>query len=371
VIGTTEGGDRAHMWAALRLARRGLGQVWPNPAVGCILVNDGAVVGRGWTQPGGRPHAETEALRRAGAAAHGSVAYVTLEPCAHRGETGSCAQALIDAGVARAVVALRDRDPRVDGRGCELLKGRGIDVVVGVGEETGREINAGFVSRVTQGRPLITLKLATTLDGRIATSGGDSRWITGAPARSRAHMLRAQADAVMIGARTVLADDPELTCRLPGLESRSPIRVVVDGQLTTPTTAKVVRDALTVPTWIITIAGCDEGRRAALARNGVDVIEVVADSAGKVEIEAALALLGDRGLTRVLVEGGGRLAGSLMANDLVDRMVWFQAPKIIGRDGVAAVAISEVVSIDDARTFRRLSTAALGEDMVNHMTRLD
>ena len=359
------------MRAALGLARRGLGQVWPNPAVGCVLVNDGAVMGRGWTQPDGRPHAETEALRRAGAAARGSTAYITLEPCAHRGATGSCAEALVEAGIARAVIAIRDPDSRVDGRGCEMLRRHGIEVAEGVCDAAAEAVNAGFFCRLTHGRPLITLKLATTLDGRIATSGGDSRWITGARARSRAHMLRAQSDAVMIGAGTVLADDPELTCRLPGLESRSPVRIVVDSQLKTPTTAKVVRDALTVPTWIITIAGRDKERRAALARRGAAIIEALADPTGKVDMAAAMAVLGDRGLTRVLVEGGGRLAGSLVASGLVDRMVWFQAPKIIGRDGIPAVAVSEIVSADDACAFRRLSTVDLGEDVVSRLTRLD
>src|SRR5437763_13233042 len=229
--------DLIHMRAAFALARRALGRSWPNPAVGCVLVKDRRVVGRGWTQPGGRPHAETEALKRAGGRAAGATAYVSLEPCSHHGQTGPCAEALIGAGIVRAVVAMEDPDPRVAGRGLTLLGDSGIAVNLGVGEEEARDINAGFLLRLAKNRPLVTLKLAMTLDGRIATHTGESRWITGEPARARSHLMRAQNDAVMVGSGTVLADDPLLNVRLPGLERYSPLRIVLDGRLRLPLTS--------------------------------------------------------------------------------------------------------------------------------------
>src|SRR5689334_20006331 len=217
--------DLRSMRAALALARRGLGTVWPNPAVGCVIVSDGRVVGRGWTQPGGRPHGETEALRRAGEAARRATAYVSLEPCCHWGKTPPCVDALIAAGVRRVVVALEDPDPRVAGRGIARLRDAGVEVETGVCTEEAAEINAGFFCRLRLGRPLVTLKLATSLDGRIATRSGESQWITGPPARERSHLLRATHDAILVGTETVIADDPQLTCRLPGLADRSPVRV--------------------------------------------------------------------------------------------------------------------------------------------------
>src|SRR6266705_1008472 len=219
--------DEQAMRAALALARRGLGRVWPNPAVGCAIVKDGRVVGRGWTQPGGRPHAETEALARAGGAAHGATAYVTLEPCCHSGRTPPCADALV-------VAALEDPDPRVVGGGLARLRAAGIAVEAGLCAAEAAEINAGFFQRVRLGRPLVTLKLATSLDGRIATASGESRWITGPAARERAHLLRVTHDAILVGTDTVLADNPQLTCRLPGLGHRSPVRIAIDRELRIP-----------------------------------------------------------------------------------------------------------------------------------------
>lgn len=244
------------MRAALSLARRNLGCVWPNPAVGCVLVRDGKVVGRGWTGRGGRPHAETEALARAGPAARGATAYVSLEPCDHHGETPPCSEALIAAEVARLVVAVEDPDPRVSGRGLKRLRAAGIDVEVAGGAlaEQARDLNAGFFLRVREGRPLFTLKTATTLDGKIATRTGDSRWITGAGARAVTHWMRAEHDAVLIGSGTALADDPDLTCRTPGLEDRSPVRIVADGRLRLPPESRLVATARDIPTWVLTRA---------------------------------------------------------------------------------------------------------------------
>src|SRR5579872_6272521 len=247
--------DLAHMRASLGLARRGLGNTWPNPAVGCVLVREGRVVGRGWTQAGGRPHAEAEALARAGRAARGATAYVTLEPCSHHGKTPPCAEALIAAGIARVVAAIEDPDPRVSGRGIARLKEAGITVETGPCADEAVELNAGFLCRVKHGRPLVTLKLATSLDGRIATASGESRWITGAAARERAHLLRATQDAVLVGTGTALADDPQLTCRLPGLEDRSPVRVVIDRNLRLPATLRLFSEARPVPTWLVTPPG--------------------------------------------------------------------------------------------------------------------
>ncbi len=220
--------DRAHMRAALALARRGLGNTWPNPAVGCVIVHDGLVVGRGVTAPGGRPHAEAAALAMAGAAARDATAYVTLEPCAHVGRTPPCADALIAAGLARVVVAMRDPDPRVNGAGLDRIRAAGIAVQEGLLAEDAADLAAGFVLRVVQHRPMVTLKLASTLDGRIATRGGESRWITAEPARRMAHALRGRHDAILVGVGTVLADDPDLTCRIPGFRPTPLVRVVAD-----------------------------------------------------------------------------------------------------------------------------------------------
>ncbi|MBX6320587.1 MAG: bifunctional diaminohydroxyphosphoribosylaminopyrimidine deaminase/5-amino-6-(5-phosphoribosylamino)uracil reductase RibD [Rhodospirillaceae bacterium] len=360
------------MQAALALARRGLGRVWPNPAVGCIILRPGpdgdasrdVVVGRGWTQPGGRPHAETEALARAAAATEGATAYVSLEPCAHHGRTPPCADALVAARIARCVIAAPDPDPRVNGAGVERLKAAGIETVVGLCRDEAEEINAGFFARIRLGRPLVTLKLATTLDGRIATHGGRSRWITGEAARARTHLMRAQHDAIMVGAGTALADDPELTCRVPGLEDRSPVRVVMDAHLRLPLTARLVAGAAAVPTWIITQEGVDPVRRRAFEDCGVTVIEAPLDADGNLSLPAALALLGERGITRLLVEGGSRLSAALLRADLVDRLAWFRAARILGGDGLPAAAALGIDRLDQAPAFVPTGVVRVGEDVL-------
>jgi diaminohydroxyphosphoribosylaminopyrimidine deaminase / 5-amino-6-(5-phosphoribosylamino)uracil reductase len=357
--------DLRAMRAALALARRGLGNVWPNPAVGCVVVRDSRVVGRGWTQPGGRPHAETEALTRAGAAASGASAYVTLEPCSHWGRTPPCADALIAAGVQRAVVAVGDPDPRVAGAGLARLRDAGLAVETGLCAAEAAELNAGFFMRVRLGRPLVTLKLATSLDGRIATANGESRWITGPAARERAHLLRASHDAILAGTGTVLADDPQLTCRLPGLGQRSPVRVMIDGQLRIPLAARVFAEMPRVPTWIVTLPKADPTRQQALRDAGIEVSLVEPDAGGQVDLGAALRLLGERGVTRLLVEGGGRLAAALLSRGLVDRLAWFHAPLLIGGDGIPAVAPFGLELLAAAPAFERVSSEALGEDMLS------
>ena len=354
--------DLAAMRAALALARRGLGTVWPNPSVGCVIVKDGHVVGRGWTQRGGRPHGETEALRRAGAAAQGATAYVTLEPCSHWGKTPPCADALIAAGLRRIVIALEDPDPRVAGAGIERLRAAGLAVEIGLCAAEAAELNTGFLQRIRLGRPLVTLKLATSLDGRIATASGESRWITGPLARERAHLLRATHDAVLVGTETVLADDPQLTCRLPGLAGRSPVRIVIDRQLRIPPTARIIAEAAQVPTWVVTLRAADPGRQHLLRDTGVEVIAAEPDSAGMIDLSAVLVLLGKRGLTRLLVEGGGRLAAALLRAQLVDRLVWLYAPVLLGGDGVPAVAALDPGAIAAMPRFERVAAEIVGED---------
>ncbi|HLY55402.1 MAG TPA: bifunctional diaminohydroxyphosphoribosylaminopyrimidine deaminase/5-amino-6-(5-phosphoribosylamino)uracil reductase RibD [Stellaceae bacterium] len=357
-------GEARWMRAALGLARRGLGLVAPNPAVGCVLVRDGVVVGRGWTQPGGRPHAETEALAQAGEAVRGAVAYVTLEPCAHHGKTPPCAEALVAAGITSCIAAVEDPDPRVSGRGFALLRQAGIDVSVGLLADEARELNAGFFKRVVHGRPLVTLKLATSLDGRISTHGGESHWITGEPARRLSHMLRRQHDAVAVGSGTVLADDPQLNVRLAGLEAPPPLRIVVDGRLRTPLTARLVREAATTPTLVATLAGTDPLRLEALRGCGVEVAELPADSDGALDLGAFLDHLGARGLTRLLVEGGATLAASLLRHRLVDRIAWFRSPGIIGGDGRASVEAFGVERLAEQVRGTRLSVRRVGEDVL-------
>ena len=352
------------MQAALGLARRALGGVAPNPAVGCILVSKGRIVGRGWTQSGGRPHAETEALARAGEAASGATAYVSLEPCAHDGKTAPCTKALIAAGIVRAVVAVEDPDPRVAGKGIERLGQAGIEVEVGVASRAAADLNAGFFLRVYEGRPLVTLKTATTLDGRIATREGESEWITGEQARHVSHYFRATHDAILVGAGTVSIDNPMLTCRLPGFENRVPVRIVVDSRLRLPLTSKLVATAGRIPTWVVAREDVDSERLRAFEDCGVEVLGIPPDRNGYPDIVEMMQEFGRRGLTRVLLEGGGHLAAALFARELIDRIAWFRAPFIMGGDGVPAAAAFEVDRLTDMPTFIRQETRAVGLDQL-------
>lgn len=351
------------MGAALGLARRGLGRTWPNPSVGCVIVGEGGrVVGRGFTQPGGRPHAEAEALAQAGKAARGATAYVTLEPCAHHGKTPPCADALVAAGIKRCVIATGDPDPRVAGGGVAILKAAGIEILDGVFEEEARELNAGFFMRLAVGRPLITLKLATSLDGKIATLSGESKWITGPAARAFGHLQRATHDAILVGSGTALADDPELTCRLPGLADRSPVRIVLDSRLRLPRSAKVLANQTRHPTWLMTGADHAPAKLAPYREAGVTLIQLPTNSSGRVDPAAVMQALGERGLTRLLVEGGANLATSLLAADLVDRLAWFQAPLVIGDDGMAGIGELGRAQLDRIQRFALLSDQRMGSD---------
>lgn len=353
----------SHMRTALALAARGLGNTWPNPAVGCVLVRDGLVVGRGWTQPGGRPHAEAEALARAGDRACGATAYVTLEPCSHHGKTPPCAGALIKAGVARVVVACGDSDPRVAGRGIAMLRAAGITVAEGVCEAEALALNEGFFRRIGENRPLVTLKTATTLDGRIASATGASQWITGDAARAWGHRLRASHDAILVGINTALADDPELTCRLPGLAERSPVRVVLDSQLRLSADSRLVRGAGQFPIWIITVSGAASERQAALRAAGAEVLIVPGDRAGYPAIRAALAALAGRGITRLMVEGGAGIAAALLRADLVDRLEWFRAGALMGADGLSALGPFGVERLADMPRFALAGHGRVGADL--------
>lgn len=360
--------DIAHMLSALALARRGLGNTWPNPSVGCVVVKDGRVVGRAVTAPGGRPHAEPRALDAAGHAARGATVYVTLEPCCHWGRTPPCTDALIHAGVARVVIATSDPDPRVDGEGIARLREAGIVVDTGVLRAEADEIVAGFRNRVRLGRPLVTLKLASTLDGRIATRTGESRWITGERARRAAHALRGQNDAVMVGVGTLLADNPDLTCRLPGYRSTPVVRVVADSHLRTPLTARLVATAAQTPTWMLIREGTDRERRHAFAELGVTLIDVAGAETG-VDPVAALAALGKAGITRLLVEGGAELAASLLRADVVDRIAWFHAPGVMGADAWPAVQAFGIEHLAAMPRFMRVAETPLGDDILTRFTR--
>ena len=326
--------DAGFMACALDLARAGLGLTAPNPSVGALVVRDGAIVGRGVTAPGGRPHAETEALKDAGAAARGATLYVTLEPCSHRGKTGPCADAVIAAGIARVVSALEDPDPRVSGRGNAKMRAAGIVVVTGVLAAEARRANLGYILRIAQGRPMVTLKLAETLDGYVAGDEHDPRlMITGQAANTLTHEMRARHDAIMAGIGTVLADDPLMSVRHAGFPGRKPLRVVLDARLALPPRSRIAETAAGFPTLVLCAEWASGDRAAALAARGIEIEQVAADGA-RIDLAAALQALGGRGLTRVFAEGGPRIAAALIAHGLADELVLFTAPKLLARPGV-------------------------------------
>ncbi len=359
--------DARHMRAAITLARRGLGETAPNPSVGCVIVKNGAVIGRGRTATGGRPHAETEALRIAGEAARGATVYVSLEPCAHVGKTPPCANALIAAGVARVVIGARDPNPKVNGQGSAMLREAGIEVVENVRNAEAQAVISGFAMVQTAGRPLLRLKLASTLDGRIATRTQESQWLTGAPARRAAHAMRGRHDAVMVGVGTVLADDPELTCRIDGFRSAPLVRIVVDSHLRTPLLSKLVNSANETPVWLLHRDGADPARAQALQDAGVRLLQVPAGPVG-VELTAALQMLAKAGLTRILAEGGAKLAAALLRGKLVDRLAWFHAPGIIGGDGWPAAQAFGVAHLTDMPRFTLLAQEQWGDDLLSTFT---
>src|SRR6195952_3081553 len=360
--------DFGHMRAALALSRRGLGTTWPNPSVGCVIVHDGRVVGRGTTAPGGRPHAEPIALDMAGEQAKGATAYVTLEPCCHWGRSPPCADALIAAGISRVVVAATDPDRRVNGQGLAKLRDAGLEVETGLLEAEALETLIGFNHRIRLGRPMVTLKLASTLDGRIATHGGESQWITGTPARRLVHAMRGQHDAVMVGVGTVLADNPDLPCRIHGFRPTPNVRVIADSHLRTSLTSRLLTTAKDVPTWFLLREGTNLAREDAFVDLGAKLIKIPGSPAG-VDLKAAMKALGSAGLTRILVEGGGQLAAALLRADLVDRIAWFHAPGVMGGDGWPAVQAFGVEILSQMPRFRRDCVNVIGDDMVSEYTR--
>ncbi len=355
------------MALALSLGQRGQGSCWPNPAVGCVIVQGGRIVGRGWTQPGGRPHAETEALAQAGDAARGATAYVTLEPCSHHGKTPPCAAALIEAGVGRVVAAVEDSDPRVAGQGFAMLREAGIEVETGVLAEQAERDLAGFFLKTEQGRPFVTLKLASSFDGRIATQTGHSQWITGPEARRAVHAMRARHDAVMVGAGTARVDDPSLTVRDLGV-AQQPVRVVVSRHLDLPLMGQLARTASEVPVWLCHGPHPDAERARAWDGLGARLIPCALQDH---HIDAAdlLQQLGQAGLTRVFCEGGAALAASLLEKDLVDELVGFTAGLTIGAEGLAAVGRLGLEKLDAAPRFELIETRAIGPDILHRWRR--
>jgi diaminohydroxyphosphoribosylaminopyrimidine deaminase/5-amino-6-(5-phosphoribosylamino)uracil reductase len=356
--------DMRFMSLALSLGRRGLGNVWPNPAVGCVIVQDDRIVGRGWTQPGGRPHAEAVALAQAGAAARGATVYVTLEPCAHHGKTAPCAEALIAAGVARVVVALGDPDTRVAGQGLDKLRAAGIEVIEGVGFCEASLDQRGFLSRINSGRPMLTLKLATSLDGRIATASGESQWITGPSARRQGHGLRATHDGVLVGAGTAREDDPTLTVRDLGVQ-RQPVRVVASRNLDLPVPSRLTQSVDQGPVWTLHGAPAPEARKEVLRGAGVRLLESPLGGDGNLDPVAMLETLGREGLTRVYCEGGGAIAAALLGAGLVDDLVLFQAGVALGAEGRPALGAMGIAALAEAERFALVSTRQIGTDCLS------
>ena len=362
--------DEIHMAQALQLARRGLGTTWPNPSVGAIVVApSGEILARAWTAPGGRPHAEAIALDRSGSRAKGATLYVTLEPCAHTGGRGpACADIIARARPERAVIALRDPDPRTDGGGIERLIDAGIIVKEGVLAEEACAVTLGHLLRVTEGRPAVTLKLAVGSDGLMPKGDGAPVWITGPDARAHAHLLRARCDAIMVGRGTILADNPSLTCRLPGMACRSPVRVVLDRRLRTPPEAQIFDD-LMVPVWLVCSADEEHPNTDALQDCGAEIVAVPVDEHGMLDIRDALETLASRGITRVLVEGGPSVARALLDADLVDEAVIYQGPEPAGADALKPFVTEGLDRLTGSGHFTQTHSRAFGPDRMTWFRR--
>jgi diaminohydroxyphosphoribosylaminopyrimidine deaminase/5-amino-6-(5-phosphoribosylamino)uracil reductase len=358
--------DARFMQLALTLGRRGLGNVWPNPAVGAVIVKDGVIISRGWTQSGGRPHAEVEALKRAKKAAEGATLYVTLEPCSHQGKTPPCADAIIRAGIVRVVSALEDPNPEVANKGHEKLRAKGVAVEVGLGAEEARRVHAGHIARVTQQRPHVLLKLAISADGKVGLAGRKPAAITAEAARARVFQLRAQSDAILVGIGTVLADNPQLTCRLPGMLERSPVRVVLDAQLRVPLSVSVVATVRETPTWIIGLRKASAVAGEILEQRGCKVFRVDDDN-GRLDLSAVMKLLADEGITRLMVEGGPTVAASFVAADLIDEAALIYSEKLIGEGGVLPLEGMSLDALTERLSAR--GSEALGPDTLEHYER--
>lgn len=344
--------DRRFMQLALALGRRGQGRTWPNPAVGAVIVKDDVIVGRGWTQPGGRPHGEPEALRRAGEAARGATLYVTLEPCSHFGKSPPCADAVIAAGIKRVVAAIEDPNSEVAGQGHARLRAAGITVDVGLCAAEAAFDHAGHFRRIRDKRPHVILKLAVSPDGKIGAAGGQPLAITGEAVRDRVHLLRAQCDAILVGIGTVLADDPQLNCRLPGMAARSPVRVVLDQSLRIPVSGQLVRSARETPLWVVGSELAEAAAATRLGAAGAQIIRVPPRAASGLDLAAVLHALAGKGISRLLVEGGSRVAASFVAAELVDEIWLFRGTEAVGADGVDALDAMPLSKITQSQAYK-------------------
>lgn len=355
--------DRVFMEKALELARGQLGQVWPNPAVGCLLVKNGELIAQGVTQKHGRPHGEQIALDKAGDAAKDAVAYVSLEPCAHEGKSPSCAKALVEAGVKRVVFACTDPDERVSGKGAEIIDSAGIVVEKGLLETQAKALNQGFFLKTTQNRPMVSLKLATSNDGKIFDPSSDSQWITSEASRDKGHAMRANHDAILVGVGTVLADDPMLTCRIKGQEARSPVRIVLDSKWRTPLSSKLVQSANETPVWIV-----GQGKPPAeMMVMGVRCLAIV----NKTDMQELLGILAHEGITRLMVEGGAKVNASFAASGMVDNVAWFKAPNDIGDGGLDAISGMEIENFLADNGFKCLNSEKIGKDRLENFAKAE
>jgi len=358
--------DARFMQLALGLGRRGQGRTWPNPAVGAVVVKDGVIVGRGWTQPGGRPHAEPEALKRAGEAARGATLYVTLEPCSHVGKSPPCVDAVIAAGIARVVSAIEDPNPEVAGQGHAKLRAAGIVVDVGLHAAEAAHDHAGHFRRIRDHRPHVILKLAVSADDKIGAAGHKPVAITGEAARTRVHLLRAQCDAILVGIGTVLADDPVLTCRLPGMEARSPVRVVLDRSLRIPGGSRLVQSARETPLWVMTSDLSEAPAAVKLGAAGAQVIRVAANSTpSRLDLAAVLHALSEKGISRLMVEGGARVASSFVSAGMVDEVWLLRGPQAVGADGVPALDALPLSALTGSPAFKLRASESLGKDTLH------
>lgn len=370
---TTPEEDERLMARALAVGQGGLGRTWPNPSVGAVVVTqagDGPrIVGEARTAETGRPHAEPLALAQAGEAARGATLYVTLEPCSHFGRTPPCADAVIAASIRRVVAAVEDPDRRVRGRGVARLRAAGIWVTVGVGAEQALIDHAGHISRVTRARPHVLLKMAVSADGKAGLPGPAPAAITGTEARARVHLMRAGSDAILVGIGTALADDPQLTVRLPGLEDRSPVRIVIDSDLRLPPGGHLARTAGQVPVWVIGAEDAPLEREKALVDLGIEVLRAPRDAGGRIDLDAVLKLLGLLGITRLMVEGGPHLAAALLDAELVDEVAVFESPRPLGADALDALAGRPLRRLTAPVGFAELERVAVGEDQLLRLRR--
>ncbi|MHB8918335.1 MAG: bifunctional diaminohydroxyphosphoribosylaminopyrimidine deaminase/5-amino-6-(5-phosphoribosylamino)uracil reductase RibD [Desulfocucumaceae bacterium] len=356
--------DRDYMKMALDLAAEAMGRTSPNPMVGAVVVREGEIAGTGFHARAGTPHAEVVALKNAGDSARGSTLYVTLEPCCHHGRTGPCTEAVIASGVRRVVAATTDPNPLVAGNGLDRLREAGLEVDVGVMEEEARKINEVFIKYITTGCPFVVMKAAVSLDGKIATRSGDSKWITGPEAREYGHRLRDRYDAIMVGVNTVLADDPALTTRLPQ-GGRDPVRIIMDSSARTPPGARVIKGPSEAPAVIMVTGSAPRDRVLKLREAGAQVVTLPANGEGRVDVQALMGHLAGREITSVLIEGGGEVHASALSSGMVDKVVWFVAPMLIGgRDAPGPLAGRGPLRLQEAVVLERVSVSRMGNDIL-------